>query len=353
MLHEFFRSRFSGNRKNAAFTRRWKRFEFRELTNIQGIQVPEGFCVTTVGYEEAIEQNEELQTLLQQLTKLKKEERAQIGEVSKKIREVIMAVEIPTDVVEAVAHYLSRFGNEHAYAVRSSATAEDLPYASFAGQQDTYLNIIGEEAILQHVRKCWASLFTERAVTYRMQNGFEHNQVSICVVVQKMVFPEASGILFTADPVTSNRKVLSVDASFGLGEALVSGLVSADNYKVKEGEITETMVATKKLAIYAVKEGGTETKQIDPAQQKLQTLSEQQILQLAQIGRQIEAYFGCPQDIEWCLAHDTFYIVQSRPITTLYPIPEENDGENHVYISVGHQQMMTDAMKPLGLSFSC
>ncbi|PDZ04295.1 phosphoenolpyruvate synthase [Bacillus cereus] len=322
-----------------------------ELTNIQGIQVPEGFCVTTVGYEKAIEQNEELQTLLQQLTKLKMEERAQIGEMSKKIREVIMAVEIPSDVVEAVTHYLSRFGNEHAYAVRSSATAEDLPYASFAGQQDTYLNIIGEEAILQHVRKCWASLFTERAVMYRMQNSFEHNQVSICVVVQKMIFPEVSGIIFTADPVTSNRKVLSIDASFGLGEALVSGLVSADNYKVKEGEITETMIATKKIAIYALQEGGTETKQIDPAQQKLQTLSEQQILQLAQIGRQIEAYFGCPQDIEWCLAHNTFYIVQSRPITTLYPIPEETDGGNHVYISVGHQQMMTDAMKPLGLSF--
>ncbi|WP_242269003.1 phosphoenolpyruvate synthase [Bacillus cereus group sp. BfR-BA-01408] len=322
-----------------------------ELSNIQGIQVPEGFCVTTVGYEKAIEQNEDFRTLLQQLTKLKREDRAQIGEVSKKIREVIMAVQIPTDVVEAVTHYLSRFGNEHAYAVRSSATAEDLPYASFAGQQDTYLNIIGKEAILQHVRKCWASLFTERAVMYRMQNGFEHNQVSICVVVQKMVFPEASGILFTADPVTSNRKVLSIDASFGLGEALVSGLVSADNYKVKEGKITETMIATKKLAIYAVKEGGTETKQIDPAQQKLQTLSEQQILQLEQIGRQIEAYFGCPQDIEWCLVDNVFYIVQSRPITTVYPIPEENDGGNHVYISVGHQQMMTDAMKPLGLSF--
>ncbi|MCU5706993.1 phosphoenolpyruvate synthase [Bacillus wiedmannii] len=322
-----------------------------ELSSVQGIQVPEGFCVTTVGYEKAIEQNEELQTLLQQLTKLKKEERAQIGEMSKKIREVIMAVKIPSEVVEAVAHYLSRFGNEHAYAVRSSATAEDLPYASFAGQQDTYLNIIGKEAILQHVRKCWASLFTERAVMYRMQNDFEHNQVSICVVVQKMIFPEASGILFTADPVTSNRKLVSIDASFGLGEALVSGLVSADNYKVKEGEITGKMIATKKLAIYALKEGGTETKQIDPAQQKIQTLSEQQILQLAQIGRQIEAYFGCPQDIEWCLVDDTFYIVQSRPITTLYPIPEENDGGNHVYISVGHQQMMTDAMKPLGLSF--
>ncbi|AFQ11762.1 TPA: phosphoenolpyruvate synthase [Bacillus pacificus] len=322
-----------------------------ELSNIQGIQVPEGFCVTTVGYEKVIEQNEDFRTLLQQLTKLKKEDRAQIGEISKKIREVIMAVEIPSDVVEAVTHYLSRFGNEHAYAVRSSATAEDLPYASFAGQQDTYLNIIGKEAILQHVRKCWASLFTERAIMYRMQNGFEHNQVSICVVVQKMVFPEASGILFTADPVTSNRKVLSIDASFGLGEALVSGLVSADNYKVKEGEIVDKMIATKKVAMYALKEGGTETKQIDPAQQKIQTLSEQQILQLASIGRQIEAYFGCPQDIEWCLAHNTFYIVQSRPITTLYPIPEENDGGNHVYISVGHQQMMTDAMKPLGLSF--
>ncbi|HFI2424321.1 phosphoenolpyruvate synthase [Bacillus paranthracis] len=322
-----------------------------ELSNIQGIQVPEGFCVTTVGYEKAIEQNEELQTLLQQLTKLKLEDRAQIGEMSKEIREVIMAVQIPTDVVEAVTQYLSRFGNEHAYAVRSSATAEDLPYASFAGQQDTYLNIIGKEAILQHVRNCWASLFTERAVMYRMQNGFEHNQVSICVVVQKMVFPEASGILFTADPITSSRKILSIDASFGLGEALVSGLVSADNYKVKEGKITETMIATKKLAIYAVKEGGTETKQIDSAQQKIQTLSERQILQLEQIGRQIEAYFGCPQDIEWCLARNTFYIVQSRPITTLYPIPEENDGGNHVYISVGHQQMMTDAMKPLGLSF--
>lgn len=322
-----------------------------ELSNIQGIQVPEGFCVTTVGYEQAIGKNGAFQTLLNQLTMLKIEDRDRIGEISKQIREVIMAVEIPVDVVESVAHYLSHFGDEHAYAVRSSATAEDLPYASFAGQQDTYLNIIGKENILQHIKKCWASLYTDRAVIYRMQNGFDHNQVSICVVVQKMVFPEASGILFTADPITSNRKVLSIDASFGLGEALVSGLVSADNYKVKEDEIVEKVIATKKLAIYGRKEGGTERKKIAPNQQKIQTLTEQQILQLARIGRQIEAYFGCPQDIEWCLVDDTIYIVQSRPITTLYPIPEVNDGKNHVYISVGHQQMMTDAMKPLGLSF--
>ncbi len=321
-----------------------------ELSNIQGIQVPEGFCVTTVGYEQAIGKNGAFQTLLNQLAMLKIEERDRIGEISKKIREVIMAVEIPVDVVESVAHYLSHFGDEHAYAVRSSATAEDLPYASFAGQQDTYLNVIGKENILQHIKKCWASLFTDRAVIYRMQNGFDHNQVSICVVIQKMVFPEASGILFTADPITSNRKVLSIDASFGLGEALVSGLVSADNYKVKEDEIVEKVIATKKLAIYGRKEGGTERKKISPNQQKVQTLTEQQILQLARIGRQIEAYFGCPQDIEWRLVDDTFYIVQSRPITTLYPIPEVNDGENHVYVSVGHQQMMTDPLKPLGMS---
>lgn len=322
-----------------------------ELSKIQGIQVPKGFCITTVGYQKAIEQNESFQALLDQLTMLKVEDRDQIGEISRKIRQIIMEAEIPSDVVEGVTHYLSQFGEEHAYAVRSSATAEDLPHASFAGQQDTYLNIIGLEAILQHISKCWASLFTERAVIYRMQSGFDHSQIYLSVIVQKMVFPQASGILFTADPITSNRKLLSIDASFGLGEALVSGLVSADYYKVREEEVVEKRIATKKLAIYGRKEGGTETKQIDSDQQKTQTLTEQQILGLASIGRQIEAYFGCPQDIEWCLAHDTFYIVQSRPITTLYPIPEANDQENHVYVSVGHQQMMTDAMKPLGLSF--
>ncbi|PEJ23495.1 phosphoenolpyruvate synthase [Peribacillus butanolivorans] len=321
-----------------------------ELSKIHGIQVPEGFCVTTEAYQKALEQNEAFYALLDQLTLLKVEDRDQIGEISRKIRKIIMEVEIPSDVVKAVAHYLSQLGDEHAYAVRSSATAEDLPHASFAGQQDTYLNIIGKEAILQHISKCWASLFTDRAVIYRMQNRFDHRQVYLSVIVQRMVFPQASGILFTADPITSNRKLLSIDASFGLGEALVSGLVSADCYRVQEGEIADKMIATKKLAIYGLKEGGTETQQIDPDQQKTQTLTEQQILQLARTGRQIEAYFGCPQDIEWCLVDDIFYIVQSRPITTLYPIPEANDQENHVYVSVGHQQMMTAPMKPLGMS---
>lgn len=321
-----------------------------ELTKIEGIQVPEGFCLTTAGYQKAIEQNETYLALLDQLALLHAEDRVQIGEISGKIRKTIMEAGIPSDVVEAVTCYVSRLGEEHAYAVRSSATAEDLPHASFAGQQDTFLNIIGIEAILQHISKCWASLFTDRAVIYRIQNGISHSQVNLSVAVQRMVFPQASGVLFTADPVTSNRKVLSIDAGFGLGEALVSGLVSTDCYKVQDGQIIEKRIAAKKRAVYGRKEGGTETREINPDQQGANALADHQILQLALMGKRIEAYFGCPQDIEWCLVEDSFYIVQSRPITTLYPVPEAHDQDNHVYISVGHQQMMTDPIKPLGMS---
>lgn len=321
------------------------------LSGIEGIQVPEGFCVTTAAYQEAILHNETYHALLSRLTTLRADDREQISDISREIRRIITEAEIPFGAVTAVTQVLSRLGSEQAYAVRSSATAEDLPHASFAGQQDTYLNIIGVDAVLQHISKCWASLFTDRAVIYRMQNGFDHSQVYLSVIVQRMVFPQASGILFTADPVTNNRKLLSIDAGFGLGEALVSGLVSPDCYKVKDGEIVDKRIAAKKLAVYGLPQGGTETRQLDSGQQQAQTLTETQILQLEHIGRQIEGYFGSPQDIEWCLADDTFYIVQSRPITTLFPIPEAIDQENRAYVSVGHGQMMTDAMKPLGLSF--
>lgn len=322
-----------------------------ELSKIEGIRVPDGFCISTEAYKRIIGETPSISELLDQLSLLKVEDRDKIGELSGEIRRIIEGIAIPQDINEEVTRLLFRLDEKKAYAVRSSATAEDLPHASFAGQHDTYLNIIGKEAILQHISKSWASLFTDRAVIYRMQNGFDHSQVYLSVIIQRMIFPQTSGILFTADPITSNRKLLSIDASFGLGEALVSGLVSADCYKVQEDKIVDKMIATKKLAIYGLKEGKTETQQIDPEQQKSQTLTDQQILQLAQIGRQIEAHFGYPQDIEWCLVDGTFYIVQSRPITFLYPIPEANDQENHVYVSVAHNQMMTDAMKPLGLSF--
>ena len=172
----------------------------------------------------------------------------------------------------------------------------------------------------------------------------------MAVVVQQMVFPQAAGILFTADPVTGNRKVASVEASFGLGEALVSGLVNADVYKVRDGEVVAKAVATKQLAIHASPAGGTQEQAIEPERQEQPALTDAQVVRLAQLGRRIEAHFGRPQDIEWCLVDDDFQIVQSRPITTLFPIPAAGDQENHVYVSVGHQQMMTDPMKPLGLS---
>lgn len=321
-----------------------------ELSGIEGIQVPDGFCITTEVYKEITDCNEEFNSLLTQLAVLKADDRKGISEISTKIRIIIEKTPIPGHIVEEITVHLVKFGEKNAYAVRSSSTAEDMPTASFAGQLDTYLNIVGREEILKHISKCWASLFTERAVIYRIQNGFDHRKVYLSVVVQRMVFPQASGVLFTADPVTSNRKVISIDAGFGLGEALVSGLVSADNYKVRDGEIIDTVITTKKLAIYGLKEGGTETNQLGLDKQNIQTLTDGQILQLAQIGKKIEMHCGSPQDIEWCLVDATFYIVQSRPITTLYPIPEANDQENHVYVSVGHQQMMTDAMKPLGLS---
>src|SRR5579859_2483839 len=322
-----------------------------ELYRIKGIEVPDGFCVTTGAFKKITETNPELNSLLDELARLKAEEISTISEVSAKIRRLIERIPIPKDIAEEIAGYLTKFGEKDAFAVRSSATAEDLPTASFAGQQDTYLNIIGKEAILHHTSRCWASLFTERAVTYRLQNGFDHRKVYLAVVVQKMVFPQVAGILFTADPVTSSRKMLSIDASFGLGEALVSGLVNADTYRVRNGEVIDRKISTKKLAISALKDGGTKEQEIEPERQNRQALTDEQMLQLERMGRKIEAHFGCPQDIEWCLVDDTFYVVQSRPITTLFPIPEANDQENHVYVSVGHQQMMTDPMKPLGLSF--
>ena len=321
-----------------------------ELSRIEGIRVPAGFCVTTDAFRRIMAGAPSIDDRLDRLSRLNPDDRESIRTLSAEIRRALEAVAIPDDVAAAVTSAIARLGERAAYAVRSSATAEDLPTASFAGQQDTYLNIVGPAAILQHVSRCWASLFTERAVTYRLRNGFGHRKVHMAVVVQQMVFPDAAGILFTADPVTSNRKVASVEASFGLGEALVSGLVNADVYKVRDGEVVAKAVATKQISIHASPAGGTQEQAVEPKRQEQPTLTDAQVVRLAQLGRRIETHFGRPQDIEWCLVDDEFQIVQSRPITTLFPIPAVGDRDNHVYVSVGHQQMMTDPMKPLGLS---
>lgn len=322
-----------------------------KLAKIPGIQVPAGFCVTTDAYKKVLDGNKEVGELLRELSLLTIEDKGEIRAASAKLRNVIESLTIPAEIEREILSSIEELGEDTAVAVRSSATAEDLPSASFAGQQDSFLNIRGKSEILRHVSKCWASLFTERAVVYRIQNDFGHHKVHLSVVVQQMVFPQASGILFTADPVTSNRRVTSIDASFGLGEALVSGIVSADNYKVREGRIVQKTIAAKKVAVYPRAGGETGKREISLAEQKRQAIEDEAILALEGLGRQIETHFGKPQDIEWCLADGAVYIVQSRPITTLYPLPEKNDGNYRIFLSVGHQQMMTEPIYPLGMSF--
>ncbi|WP_326783407.1 rifamycin-inactivating phosphotransferase [Streptomyces sp. NBC_00151] len=320
------------------------------LSRIEGVRVPAGFCVTTDAFRRIMAEVPSTDGLIDELSHVNPDDRDAIRTLSARIRRTIEEIVVPDDLAATVTHALARLGEGAACAVRSSATAEDLPTASFAGQQDTYLNIVGPTEILRHISRCWASLFTERAVTYRRRNGIDHRTVHMAVVVQRMVFPHAAGILFTADPVTGNRKVSTVDAGFGLGEALVSGLVNPDVFTVRDDEIVARTIAAKQRAVQALPAGGTREVAIDAGRQEQPSLTDEQVLRLVRLGRRIEAYFGRPQDIEWCLADDGFQIVQSRPITTLFPVPEAGDRENHVYVSVGHQQMMTDAMKPLGYS---
>ncbi len=321
-----------------------------ELSRIDGTRVPAGFCVTTDAFRQTVARAPLMDGLVDRLSQLPADDRDAIRAISSEIRRGLEGVTMPDDLASAIVRTVCRLGDQAAYAVRSSATAEDSPRTSFAGQHDTYLNVVGPAAILEHVSRCWASVFSERAVTYRLRTGVEHRSVRMAVVVQQMVFPRASGVLFTADPMTSHRKIASVEASFGLGEALVSGLVNPDVYTVRDGEVVARALATKRLAIQASSAGGTQERAIEPERQEQPALTDAQAVALAELGRRIEAHFGHPQDVEWCLVDDGFRIVQSRPITTLFPIPTADDAENHVYLSVGHQQMMTDPMKPLGLS---
>ncbi|MFE7121973.1 PEP/pyruvate-binding domain-containing protein, partial [Streptomyces sp. NPDC057654] len=330
-----------------------------ELSRIEGVHVPAGFCVTTDAFRRIMENAPAIDDQLDRLSRLNPNDLEAIRTHSAEVRRAIEAIAVPDDVTAAVNSALVRFGEGSgeglgegaAYAVRSSATAEDLPTASFAGQQDTYLNVVGPASVLRHISRCWASLFTERAVAYRLRNGFDHRKVHMAVVVQRMVAAQASGVLFTADPVTSNRKISCVEAGFGLGEALVSGLMTPDVHQVTDGAVVSRTIAVKQRALHAAPGGGTQEQPVEQARQEQPALTDAQVVRLVELGRRIEAHFGRPQDIEWCLVDDGFQIVQSRPITTLFPVPEVDDTDHHVYLSVGHQQMMTDAMKPLGLSF--
>ncbi len=316
--------------------------------------VPPGFCLTTAAFKQFIAtcpNADDLYALLGTVTVADVETARQVGQ---HVRQTLLAAPMPPPIAQAVRQQWQALGADQAYAVRSSATAEDLPDASFAGQQDTYLNIIGEEGLLTAVQRCWVSLFTDRAILYRVQNQFLHRDVQFSVVVQQMVMAEKSGTLFTADPLTGHRHTLTIDASFGLGEALVSGLVSPDSYQVdkRARQIIARQTADKQVAIFPKKGGGTRQETLDSVQRKQAVLADAQILALAELGGRIEAHYGLPQDIEWAIADDKIYLLQARPITSLYPIDglRSPDDSLHIYFSMGHQQNMTRAMPPLSLS---
>jgi pyruvate,water dikinase len=319
-----------------------------------GFPVPGGFCVTTDAFRAFLAGAGDTTALFARLSALDPENTEAVRRAGDEMRTHLEAAPIPAEVARAVGTAWREAGAEHSYAVRSSATAEDLPGASFAGQQDTFLNVRGREALLERVRDCWVSLFTDRAISYRARNGFDHRRVLLSVVVQRMVFPEVSGILFTADPIDGRRYVVSIDAGFGLGEALVSGLVSADLYKVdkRTGDLIEKKIARKALAIRPLPEGGTRQEALPPDRQLQPSLTDAQARELAALGGRIEAHYQAPQDVEWCLEGKRFLIVQSRPITTLFPLPKPapSDGRLRVYFSFGHVQVMTDALPPYARS---
>lgn len=323
-----------------------------KLIKVLGVNVPNGFCITTDAFIEVIRENKYIQSLLHVLAEFKKENREEISKISLQLRREIESITIPPNIENAILNELLKYESDEFFAVRSSATAEDLPTASFAGQQDTFLNVTGRNEILQAIKKCWASVYSERAIFYRIEQGFEHDLVMLAVVIQKMVFSEVSGIMFTADPLTSDRSTMSIDAGFGLGEAMVSGVTNPDIYKVKDGVIISKAIGKQETIIDALKNGGTISREISKDKQSNQVLSDESILELYDVGRKIEKYFKYPQDIEWCYQKGKFYIVQSRAITTLFPIPDAMGLEKpRVYFSTGHTQMMTDAIKPLGMSF--
>jgi len=277
-----------------------------------GFPVPDGFCVGTPAYAQAAD-TAGIAALLD------------APDLPVRARDALLATPIPDDVAAAVTAAYLALGEAVPVAVRSSATAEDLPGASFAGQQDTYLNVVGVDAVLDAVRRCWASLWTDRAVAYRADAGIPHAGTQLAVVVQRMVDAQAAGVLFTADPISGRRSRSVLDAAPGLGDAVVSGAVDPDHWVVDGRTITASPA------------GGC--------------LTDRQVRELVELGRRVEAHFGAPQDIEWALdGAGTLWLTQSRAITTLYPVPPPRRPGLRVHLNASLAQGLTRPITPMGLS---
>ncbi|WP_426989454.1 PEP/pyruvate-binding domain-containing protein [Pseudarthrobacter sp. Y6] len=344
-----------------------------------GLPVPDGFCLTTEAYREATtgqaaaghvtavgaaaggytgvdahRRGGPLAQVHETLQATPDGDLPALAALASRARELIRKAPVPSAIAAAVEQAYAALGDNVPVAVRSSATAEDLPSASFAGQQDTYLNVVGSAAVVEAVRECWASLWTDRAVSYRASRGIDPAAVALAVVVQRMVDATAAGVLFTANPLTGRRHQAVIDASPGLGEAVVSGAVNPDHFVVDPltGRVLERRLGDKRIAVRPIPGGGTRTLAISNGGAAA-CLTDKQAAELAALGRRVEDHFGSPQDIEWAIAGDgRLWLTQSRPITTLFPVPQRaSDGEGtRVYLCFSLAQGLVRPITPMGLS---
>jgi pyruvate,water dikinase len=323
-----------------------------------GLRVPPGFSVTTDGYLAFLEKNHIGAEIAAALASLDPEDVVELDKTAVRIRSLVTKAPVPVEIRDAIRNGYDQLRRKCAMerppvAVRSSATAEDLPTASFAGQQDTYLWVEGDERVVEHVRRCWASLFTPRAISYRIKNDFPHEKVLISVGIQKMVNSKCAGVMFTLNPTDGDLSKVVIEGSWGLGETVVSGSVNPDKFVVDKVvlEINERTISNKHVeCAYDGKKGEVTHDQVAPERQVQCCLEDREIKELVSLAKEIEAHYGHPQDIEWAIDRDlpfplNMFIVQSRPET----VWSRREQEPVIGAKSGYQLLMERAMSRITL----
>ncbi len=324
-----------------------------------GIRVPPGFAVTTTCYEDFITRTGILDRMYELLSGLKLEAVNAVHEASEKVQELIRSAPMPDDMRSAITDSYARLCGECSdedlpVAVRSSATAEDLPTASFAGQQDTHLWVVGTDRVVKRVQDCWASLFTPRAVSYRIRNEFPHEKVFISVGVQKMVNAKCAGVMFSLNPTDGDPSKVLIEGAWGLGETVVGGTVNPDRFTVDKVlmEATEKNISTKHVAcVFDPENGEVMEAELDPEKGCLCCLGDHEIKELAKLAKEIEKHYGLPMDIEWAIDEvehfpENIFIVQARPET----VWSQKKGRSRLGKKSGRELLMAQAMKRIKLS---
>jgi hypothetical protein len=311
-----------------------------------GLPVPDGFCVTTRAYRKHLGRQNLTQFLKEALVALDRVQSQNRAKILSDIRQRIIEAPLSEMLKAAVADAYCLLGAERV-AVRSSATAEDLSEHSFAGQYDTYLGIASLQDCLQAIKKCWASVWTDRAYEYRRRNGIDHTQVEMAVIVQSLVCADASGVIFTVAPATARRDTMTIESCFGLGDAVVAGYVTPDRFTVDKANlnIVSKTISEKKLQTVPDNRGGVQQRTIDGPRAFAPSIDEPFVGKIAELAKAVEAEFGCPQDIEWAVHGTDIYLLQSRPITTLGPAPSSRD--RWVWSNFLAQEVLPDVVTPI------